>query len=108
VKDGDAGGGPLAGENAMRALISLYLLWKSATRQKLDWFDIRLVRVMTATPTALWLVDEDAPDWQHMIAWQYMIATMKQEAPLPEAFVDWRWELEGRIRDFFRRLWGRS
>ncbi len=88
-------------EDAMRVFISLYLLWKSATRQKLTWFDQRLAFLLSTqkTPDGYFMLDLNAPDWQKMIA------NMEREEPLPEAFVDWRWGIEGSIRGWLRRLW---
>ncbi len=86
----------------MRFLISTYLLVKSAAGRKMTWFDMRLARVVTATPTALWFVDADAPDWIKLIA------QMEQENPAPEAFGLWQFLIVDDIRQWWRGLWGKS
>ncbi len=59
----------------MRALISLYLLLKSARRRKFTRFDIDLASLLV-------------PDWQsgQGPTWLNMIAGLAGEAELPEAF----------------------
>ena len=83
----------------MRALISFYLLLTWATRQKFTWSDIWLARYLSLGNSTR---NKSDPDWLSMII------NMKQEAPLPEAFNDWRCDIDEWIREFPRRLLGKS
>jgi hypothetical protein len=76
----------------MKAVIKFYLLSKSAWGRQLTFFDIGLARVTRA--------------WTGSSPWLEMIANMQQEAPLPEAFNDWRMDLQDRIVEFVKRMLG--
>lgn len=79
----------------MEKMLRGYLLWKSWRGKTMTSFDIGLAGALCSS-----YLFGSAPTWLRMIA------NMTMEAPLPEAFVDFRLALAEGIRERFRKAGG--
>lgn len=82
----------------MKRMIGIYLLLKSMAGRKFSWFDIHLAELVVKTYEALRIYgawNYEAPTWLRMIA------NMRMETELPEAWTDFRLSLTESIRDRF-------
>ena len=78
----------------MKMLVCVYLLTKSFLNKRFTWFDIDLANALKNL-----CIPREALGTIHVFSiptWVNMIANMKMEAKLPEAFMDFMYELKHR------------
>ena len=79
----------------MKMLVFVYLLTKSFFNKKFTWFDIDLANALKNL-YAVRFMDRGELLVVAPPSWIEMIANMKMEAKLPEAFMDFMYELKHR------------